>query len=283
MKRIALPALTLLVAISAAWALAQQARPTTPQPTRPAGAGQLAPSQTIPAPARTNQPAAAPGLTTAKQKTSYCVGLVAGADMARHQLTPTDLDMGAVLRGVSDALANAKPAIDDEEMAQLMDNLKQELTNRIEDRIKTVKALGEKNKQLGPAFLAANKAKEGVKTLPSGLQYKVLRSGNGVSPGPTDTVVANYKGTLIDGTVFDSSYDRGKPSPFAVNEVIPGWTEALQLMKVGDKWQLVVPSDLAYGENGRGPSIAPNSVLVFEIELLDVQKGAGGAKGGFSQ
>ena len=151
-----------------------------------------------------------------------------------------------------------------------MTNFHAQLTARMQDK---AKVLGDKNKKEGEAFLAANKSKDGVKTLPSGLQYKVIKSGTGATPGPTDVVQAHYKGTLLDGTVFDSSYDRGKPETFPVNGVIPGWTEALQLMKVGDKWELFVPANLAYKETGAGSDIGPNAVLLFDVELLDVGKG----------
>ncbi len=134
-----------------------------------------------------------------------------------------------------------------------------------------MQAAGEANKKEGDAFLAANKAKEGVVTLPSGLQYKILTQGTGPKPTATDSVVCNYRGTLINGTEFDSSYKRGEPATFPVSGVIKGWTEALQLMPVGSKWQLFVPSDLAYGERSPGPEIAPDSTLIFEVELLSIQ------------
>ena len=127
------------------------------------------------------------------------------------------------------------------------------------------------NKKEGEDFLAANKSKEGVVTLPSGLQYKVLKEGTGPKPSPTDSVVCNYRGTLINGTEFDSSYKRGQPATFPVNGVIKGWTEALQLMPVGSKWQLFIPPDLAYGQRGAGADIGPNATLIFEVELLSIQ------------
>jgi len=135
----------------------------------------------------------------------------------------------------------------------------------------TMKAAGDVNKKQGDAFLAANKAKEGVVTLPSGLQYKILTEGKGPKPAATDSVVCNYRGTLIDGTEFDSSYKRGQPATFPVGQVIPGWTEALQLMPVGSKWQLFIPPDLAYGERSPSPVIGVNSTLIFDIELLSIQ------------
>src|SRR5262249_17517826 len=135
-----------------------------------------------------------------------------------------------------------------------------------------MKPIAEKNKKDGDAFLAANKSKPGVQTTASGLQYKVIKSGTGATPGASDVATVHYKGSLMDGTVFDSSYDANEPATFNVSGVIPGWTEALQLMKVGDKWQLFIPSDLAYGETGRLPKIPPNALLVFDVELLDVAK-----------
>ena len=129
----------------------------------------------------------------------------------------------------------------------------------------------EPNKKAGDAFLAANKTKEGVVTLPSGLQYKILKEGTGPKPTPADSVVCNYRGTLIDGKEFDSSYKRGQPATFPVGQVIKGWTEALQLMPVGSKWQLFVPADLAYGDRGAGPDIGPGSTLIFEVELISIK------------
>ncbi len=138
-------------------------------------------------------------------------------------------------------------------------------------RSKHNKKLGETNMKDGAEFLAANKTKDGVITLPSGLQYKIMTAGTGAKPGPGDTVVCNYRGTLINGTEFDSSYKRGQPASFPVNRVIPGWTEALQMMPVGSKWQLFIPPDLAYGARGAGGVIGPNATLVFEVELISIQ------------
>jgi FKBP-type peptidyl-prolyl cis-trans isomerase len=131
--------------------------------------------------------------------------------------------------------------------------------------------VGDTNKQEGQQFLAANKSKEGVITLPSGLQYKILQEGTGPKPAATDTVTVNYRGTLINGTEFDSSYKRNEPATFGVNQVIKGWTEALQLMPVGSKWQLFIPSELAYGERSPGAEIGPNSTLIFDVELLSIK------------
>lgn len=240
---------------------AQGGADTTPQARAAAGSG-------------------AQGLTTDKQKASYGIGLSIGGNMRNTQLTADDIDLQALGRGLSDALSSAKPALSEQELKQVMMDFHQQLTSRLQDK---AKVMADKNKKEGEAFLALNKTKEGVKTLPSGLQYKVIKSGNGPTPGPNDTVKAHYKGTLLDGTVFDSSYDRGHPETFPVSGVIKGWTEALQLMKVGDKWQLFVPANLAYGEHGAGSDIGPNAVLVFDVELLDVAKGENAPPGGVQQ
>ncbi len=264
MKRFLVPTLTCLFV--AGLALAQQPG------VRPAPA---------PGPAVGGQPAAqpAPDLATPKQKASYGIGLSIGADMRNSQLTADDLDLRTVLRGISDGISDAKPVLTEEELQNVMQEFHKSIVARQQERMK---AAGDKNKKEGEAFLAANKSKQGVTTTPSGLQYKVIKSGpsGGATPKARDTVSANYKGTLLDGTVFDSSYDRGKPEKFGVSDVIKGWTEALQLMKVGDKLQLFIPANLAYGETGTPDgTIPPNSTLVFEVELMDVTKGADVNKG----
>ncbi|MCJ7833279.1 MAG: FKBP-type peptidyl-prolyl cis-trans isomerase, partial [Deltaproteobacteria bacterium] len=170
-------------------------------------------------------------------------------------------------KGFKDALSGAKPLLSEEEMRTVMTAFQKEIS---EKQAEKTKVLGEKNKKEGETFLAENKKKEGVKILTSGLQYKVVKEGTGKKPKATDKVTTHYQGTLIDGTEFDSSYKRGEPAAFPVNGVIPGWTEALQLMKVGSKWQLFVPSKLAYGERGAGPKIGPNAVLIFTVELLSI-------------
>jgi len=166
--------------------------------------------------------------------------------------------------GFQDALSGAKPRMNDAQLVQVFKAAQEQL-------IQARKQLGEKNKKEAKEFLAANKKKEGVKTTKSGLQYRVLKKGKGKSPQPSDVVVAHYKGTLLDGTVFDSSVERGVPFSFRVGgHVIKGWTEAVQLMKKGSKWKLFVPSKLAYAEQGRGADIGPHAVLIFELELLDI-------------
>lgn len=221
-------------------------------------------------------------LTTSKQKFSYGIGMQMGAGLKQRGLSPADLDMNAVVRGLTDALTNAKPAITEQQLQKAAEEVLNAVVKKQLDALRADpkwQAAAAKNKKEGEAYLAANKTKEGVTTLPSGLQYKVLKSGNGATPTKTDTVLAHYHGTLIDGTVFDSSVRRNEPVPLEVTGVIAGWTEALLRMKEGDKWQLVVPSDLAYGEFPRGDKIGPNATLVFEVELLKVLKEPTGAAG----
>jgi FKBP-type peptidyl-prolyl cis-trans isomerase len=207
-----------------------------------------------------------PDLKDPRQKSSYAVGLDIGGGFKRQEI---DIDANALATGVADALAG-KPALNEAELRATLEELRAQIMGKLADRQKLV---GEKNLKDGETFLAANAKKEGVKTTASGLQYKVLKSGAGKTPKATDTVKTHYHGTLIDGSVFDSSVDRGEPVTFPVNGVIPGWQEALQLMKVGDKWQLYVPSKLAYRDQGAGPKIGPNSTLIFDVELLGIESG----------
>jgi FKBP-type peptidyl-prolyl cis-trans isomerase FklB len=205
-------------------------------------------------------------LTTQKQKVSYAIGMGLGKNLQRDSV---DIDTTVLLRGLKDALANAKPALTDDEAKAAITQLQTEVRAKEEEKAK-VAAL--ENKMKGDAFLAANKTKEGVVTLPSGLQYKVVTQGTGPKPGPEDVVVCNYRGTLVDGTEFDSSYKRGEPIKIPVGQVIKGWTEAIQLMPVGSKWQLYIPSNLAYGERGApGSPIGPNSALIFDVELISIE------------
>ncbi len=212
---------------------------------------------------------AAFGATTLKtdaDKVSYMIGYQIGSNFKRDGL---DVDLNMLNNGLKEALAGTKSPLSPEESQKLMAELQKNLQTKMEAK---QKAEGEKNAAAGKKFLEDNAKKDGVKTLPSGLQYKILAEGKGDSPKATDTVKTNYKGTLIDGTEFDSSYKRGQPATFPVNGVIKGWTEALQVMKPGAKWQLFVPSDLAYGPRGAGELIGPNSTLVFEVELLEIEK-----------
>ena len=202
---------------------------------------------------------------TTKDKASYGIGLNIGRNIQDAGL---DVNPDLLLKGLSDAIQNRELAISEKELNTAIETFERE---NAAAQIERQKAIGQKNKREGQAFLAANKSKPGVQTLPSGLQYKVLKSGSGASPKITDTVSTHYRGTLIDGTVFDSSYENGQPVSFPVSGVIRGWTEALQRMKVGDKWQLFIPSELAYGPRGAGRLIGPDAVLVFELELLSVE------------
>ena len=205
-------------------------------------------------------------LKSEKDKVSYIIGREIGGNLKSQAI---DVDPEILARGIKDAFSGAKSSLTEEEMKEVMTAFQKEVMAK---RQELAKQLGEKNKKEGEAFLAGNKTKEGVKTLPSGLQYKVIKAGTGKKPKATDTVTTQYRGTLTDGTEFDSSYSRGQPATFPVNGVIPGWTEALQLMEEGAKWQVFVPSNLAYGERGAGPKIGPNATLIFEIELISVQE-----------
>ncbi len=205
-------------------------------------------------------------LKTEKDKISYAIGLDVGNGLKKNEI---DVDADIVARAIKDILAGNKPLMTDEEVKTTITALQKDLQAKQQEKMK---ALGDKNKKEGEAFLAKNKTKEGVKTLPSGLQYKVITQGKGKTPKASDTVTVQYRGTLIDGTEFDSSYKRGQPATFPVSGVIKGWTEALQLMKEGSKWQLVIPSDLAYGASGtQGGPIGPNAVLIFEVELVSIK------------
>ncbi len=205
------------------------------------------------------------GLETLEQKASYGFGV----DFAKRlKQQGIDLDISALIRGIQDQASGKKLAFEEGEMNQFKAEYTQQLQTRLMEQQKQIAA---QNLEAGQKFLAANAKKEGVKTTASGLQYKVIKSGDGPSPKAEDTVTTHYRGTLIDGREFDSSHRRGQPASFPVNGVIKGWTEALQLMQVGDKWELYIPSDLAYGPAQRGDLIQPNSTLVFEIELLGIK------------
>jgi FKBP-type peptidyl-prolyl cis-trans isomerase len=205
-------------------------------------------------------------LKSDKDKLSYTFGANFGKSLKQQEI---EINTDIFIKGMKDGLSGGKMVLTDQEMKETMTSFQKEMAAKQAEKRKV---LGEKNKKEGEAFLSTNKTKEGVKTLASGLQYKVITEGTGKTPKATDSVVTNYKGTLIDGTEFDSSYQRKTPATFKVNGVIKGWTEALQLMKEGSKWQLFVPSDLAYGERGAGPNIGPNAVLIFEIELVSVKE-----------
>jgi FKBP-type peptidyl-prolyl cis-trans isomerase FklB len=212
-------------------------------------------------------------LKTQRDKVSYGIGMEIGNSLKSQSI---DIDPDILARGVKDMLSWKEPLITDQELRETMTNFKNEMMAKQMERMKEV---AEKNKKEGEAFLDENKKKEGVVTLPSGLQYKVIKEGAGETPKPTDTVSVNYRGSLINGTEFDSSESHGQPATFKVNGVIPGWTEALQLMKAGSKWQLFIPSALAYGDRGVGREIGPNSTLVFDVELLSIEGSAGKNEG----
>ncbi|MCP3852336.1 MAG: FKBP-type peptidyl-prolyl cis-trans isomerase [Gammaproteobacteria bacterium] len=201
---------------------------------------------------------------TVEQKAAYTIGSNFIQSLKAQGI---NLEIESVIEGIKDG-SKGQSVLSEAEMKEALNTYKEKL---IKEQEQMQKEVGGKNKAQGDAFLAENKSKEGVVTLKSGLQYKVLTSGTGATPKATDTVSTHYRGTLIDGTEFDSSYSRNEPTSFPVNRVIPGWTEALQLMKEGDKWQLFIPSDLAYGSQAVGSVIKPNSTLIFEIELLKVK------------
>lgn len=200
-----------------------------------------------------------------KEKLSYSMG-VATANQLKRQSTEIDTDIFA--KGLKDVILGSKLLMSEQEIQETLMAFQKEMVAKQAERSK---ALAEKNKKEGEAFLVENRKKEGITTLPSGLQYKVIKEGAGKTPKDTDTVVTNYRGSLTDGTEFDSSYKRGEPATFPVKGVIAGWTEALQLMKEGAKWQLFIPSNLAYGERGAGGVIGPNAALIFEVELISIK------------
>jgi len=207
----------------------------------------------------------APALQGEKEKLGYSIGMDIGATLKRQSV---EVDVDALTKGLKDSYTGGKTLLTEEESRQaIVEYQKQVMAKQAE----AMKILGEKNKVDGERFLAENGKKEGVKTLPSGLQYKVITPGTGKSPKLTDTVTTNYRGTLIDGKEFDSSYKRGEPATFPVSGVIAGWTEALQLMKEGAKWEIFLPPDLAYGERGAGRDIGPNATLIFEVELFEIR------------
>jgi len=207
----------------------------------------------------------APALKTEKDKLSYAMGMDLGNQLKSRSV---EIDPAIFGRGLADALAGSKTLLTAEEAKAIITELQKGMLVK---QAAEAKAVGAKNKSEGDAFLAANKAKEGVVTLASGLQYKILTAGTGKMPTADNTVVCQYRGTLIDGKEFDSSYTRNQPASFQVKGVIKGWTEVLQLMPVGSKWQVVIPPALAYGERGTGADIGPNATLIFEIELVAIK------------
>jgi len=201
-----------------------------------------------------------PPLKDQKDKFSYSIGVNIGSNLSKQNI-PVNPD--AITAGIKDAIAG-KPQLTPDQIKEVMATFEKDMEQK-------QKAAGEKNASEGTKFLEENKKKDGVKTTGSGLQYKALKQGTGAQPKESDTVTVNYRGTLINGTEFDSSYKRGQPATFPLSGVIKGWTEGLQLMKVGSKYQLFVPPNLGYGDRAVGPDISPNSTLIFEVELLDIK------------
>jgi FKBP-type peptidyl-prolyl cis-trans isomerase FklB len=271
MKRIGMAILAL--GLVAGGASAQQApakspssapTPSATSQTKGSAAGAAAPAKgqaTAPAAA----PAAGGTLSTQKEKLSYAIGMEMGKGVKAQGL---DVDPALLTRGLNDALTDAKSLMTEDELRQVISALQQEIRQK---QLQALEASAAENKAKGEAFLAENAKKEGVVSLPDGLEYKILTAGQGKKPAETDTVLCNYKGTFLDGTEFDSSARAGKPVPFEVKNVIPGFKEILQLMPVGSKWQVFIPSSLAYGERGAGNVIGPNATLIFEIELVGIQ------------
>ncbi|HYR21302.1 MAG TPA: FKBP-type peptidyl-prolyl cis-trans isomerase [Chthoniobacterales bacterium] len=202
-----------------------------------------------------------PQLKDLKDKASYSFGLNIGLNLQRQSI---ELNQDAFMAGLKDGVAGRKPLLSEQEVREAMMAFEKDMQQKKADVAKKNTAEGEK-------FLAENKSKEGVKTTASGLQYKVLKEGSGAQPKAADSVTVNYRGTLLDGTEFDSSYKRGQPATFPVGGVIKGWTEALQLMKTGSKFQLFVPANLAYGDRSPGAQIPAGSTLIFEVELMEVK------------
>ncbi|MGA8538360.1 MAG: FKBP-type peptidyl-prolyl cis-trans isomerase [Terriglobales bacterium] len=248
---------------------AQQTPASTPAATTPAApAATTQKKATASATAKKPGTAAPAALTTKKDKFSYALGMNIGTGLgAQLKKQSVEVDWNLVAQGIKDVAAGSKTRLTQEEAQAVVTEMQNEVRKEQQEKMQEA---GAKNKTEGGAFLAANKSKEGVVTLPDGLQYKILTEGKGPKPTATDSVVCNYRGTLINGTEFDSSYKRGQPATFGVGQVIKGWTEALQLMPVGSKWQLYIPSSLAYGERGAGADIGPDATLIFEVELLSI-------------
>ncbi|MBN1398946.1 MAG: FKBP-type peptidyl-prolyl cis-trans isomerase [Bacteroidetes bacterium] len=202
---------------------------------------------------------------TEKEKISYSIGVSIGRNMKIQEI---ELDQALFTQGIKDGLGTSKTLMSEKDIDSTMRALDQEMMAKMQEKQKIA---GEKNAKEGEAFLEENRNKEGVITLPSGLQYKIIKAGDGPKPTKEQSVKCHYRGTLIDGTEFDSSYKRGEPAEFPLNGVIKGWTEALQLMPVGSKWQLFIPSNLAYGASGAGQTIGPNATLIFDVELLSIK------------
>jgi FKBP-type peptidyl-prolyl cis-trans isomerase FklB len=253
----------------------------TPAASAPAATTQPAQSGTTPKTSTTKAPVKKTGtaaktttsgpLTTKTEKFSYALGMDIGSKVGPSlKKQSVDVDPALVSQGLKDAMSGGKTRLTEQEAQTVLTDMQAEVTKQRQEKQEKAAAA---NKAEGDAFLSANKSKEGVVTLPSGLQYKILKEGTGPKPVSGDTVSCNYRGTLINGTEFDSSAKHGEAAKFGVSQVIKGWTEALQLMPVGSKWQLFVPPSLAYAERGAGADIGPDTTLIFEVELLSIEKG----------
>jgi FKBP-type peptidyl-prolyl cis-trans isomerase len=256
------PAAIMQQAPAASAPKAPAAKPKTPAPAKSASPSSAASSATS-----SGTHAAGGALATDKQKSSYALGMNIAKGLTQ-QMKPEDIDNASLIRGMKDTLAGAKPLLTVDEAVAALGKLQK--TVQLEEDAALQQA-GEANIKEGDAFLAANKSKDGVVTLPSGLQYKIITEGEGPKPAATDTVVCNYRGSLINGKEFDSSYKRGQPASFPLNQVIKGWTEGVQLMPTGSKWQFYIPPALAYGARGAGADIGPNATLIFDIELISIK------------
>jgi FKBP-type peptidyl-prolyl cis-trans isomerase FklB len=265
-------ALTLTATAGFAAAQGSSAPKTNPAPGAAKTSGSQATPAASPTPAAKEAATPNPNFKSDKERQSYAVGMNIGESIHRQ---PVELDVNLLVQGLKDSIAGSKTLLTDDEAKAALSELGQQVKTKQEDKAKQA---AESSKKEGETFLAANKTKPGVVTTPSGLQYKILQPGTGPKPTATDKVVCNYKGTLINGTEFDSSYKRGQPATFPVGQVIKGWTEALQLMPVGSKWQLFVPADLAYGDRGAGNDIPPGTTLIFEVELLSIEATGAPAK-----
>jgi FKBP-type peptidyl-prolyl cis-trans isomerase len=244
-------------------ATAAQTTPSVSTPTKTPASAKNPGTKKAPATART---ATALALKTQKDKASYALGMKIGGDL-RKQGVNAAVDPAITARGLKDALGGSKTLLTEDEQRAALMQLQTDVHNQQQAKAQEAAA---PNRKEGETFLAANKSKEGVVALPSGLQYKILKEGTGPKPTSSDTVTCNYRGTLLNGKEFDSSYKRGEPTSFPVGGVIKGWTEALQLMPVGSKWQLFIPADMAYGDRGAGADIGPGETLIFEVELLSI-------------
>jgi FKBP-type peptidyl-prolyl cis-trans isomerase FklB len=270
MRKTTIIAVTILAASTVLLGDARaQQTPATTTPATPAAKAQTTPAAKMPATPAAKTPTtaaktpAANPLTTDKQKASYALGLNIARGLKSQAV---DVDPLLLQRGIRDGLAG-KPLLTDQQAQAALTQLQAQSKQMMEAKMAQ---LGDANKKEGEAFLAANKTKPGVVALPDGLQYKIVKEGTGPKPAATDTVECNYRGTLLDGTEFDSSYKRKQTATFALNQVIKGWTEAVQLMPAGSTWELYIPSDLAYGARGAGP-IGPNSTLIFQVELVSIK------------